>query len=73
MRLAGSSLLGCLLPFSERVLRYLRENMKANMKTYSLLLRIQSGMPKQLDSGDKFRFEDVLGRTKTFPYEYVRH
>lgn len=73
MRVVGASLLGCLIPFSEKVLRYLRENMKANMEIYALLLKIQSSMPKQLNEGDKIHFEDVLGRTKTLPYEYFRH
>ena len=71
--IAGASVLGCLVPFSEKVLRYLRENMKANIEIYALLLRVQSSMPKQLDNGDQFHFEDVLGRTKTLPYEYFRH
>ena len=70
---AGASVLGCLIPFSEKVLQYLRENMKANMEIYALLLRIQSSMPKQLNNGDQIHFEDVLGRTKTLPYEYFRH
>ena len=71
--MAGASVLGCLIPFSEKVLRYLRENMKANIEIYALLLRIQSSMPKQLNNGDQFHFEDVLGRTKNLPYEYFRH
>ena len=70
---AGASVLGCLIPFSEKVLRYLRENMKANLEIYALLLKIQSSMPKQLVHGDQFHFEDVLGRTKALPYEYFRH
>ena len=71
--MAGASVLGCLIPFSEKVLRYLRGNMKANIEIYALLLRIQSSMPKQLNNGDQIHFEDVLGRTKTLPYEYFRH
>ena len=71
--MAGASVLGCLIPFSEKVLGYLRENMKANFEIYALLLKVQSSMPKQLDNGDQIHFEDVLGRTKTLPYEYFRH
>ena len=73
MRMAWTGVLGCLVPFSEKVLRYLQENVKANMEIYALLLNLQSTMPKRLDNGDKIYFEDVLGRTNTLPYEYFRH
>ena len=73
MRMAWTNLLGCLVPFSEKILRYLQENVKANMEIYALLLRMQSIMPQGVGNGDKIYFVDVLGRTKALPYEYFHH
>lgn len=69
----GASLLSNLVPFSEKILRYLRENMKNNRATYALLLKIQQEMPKQVANSDTIYFEDVLGRTENLPYVYFKH
>jgi len=69
----GASLLSNLVPFSGKILRYLRENMKNNLATYALLLKIQQEMPKQVANSDTIYFEDVLGRTENLPYVYFRH
>ncbi len=69
----GASLLSNLVPFSGKILRYLRENMKNNLATYALLLKIQQEMPKQVANSDTIYFEDVLGRTENLPYVYFKH
>ena len=69
----GASLLRNLMPFSEKVLRYLQENMKTNLEIYALLLRIHQDLPKQLGASDTIHFEDALGRTENLPYVYFQH
>ena len=71
--LIGASLLRNLVPFSQKVLQYLRENMRINLEIYALLLKIQQDLPKQLADSDTIYFEDVLGRTRTLPYAYFSH
>ena len=71
----GGSLLRSLTPFSEKVLGYLKQNMRATMDIYALLLRIQASIPQgmPISQQDSIHFEDVLGRTKDLPYEYFHH
>ena len=71
--LIGASLLRNLVPFSQKVLQYLRENMRINLEIYALLLKIQQEMPKQLADSDSIYFEDELGRGKNLPYAYFCH
>ena len=73
IRAIGASLLKILIPYSDKVLLYLRENVKNNLEIYALLLRIQQGLPKQLGASDTIYFEDALGRTEDLPYIYFRH
>ena len=69
----GRSVLDNLLPFSEKVLEFLRENMKMNLEIYALLLKIQQSLPPRLTQSDSIQFEDVLGRTENLPYAYFSH
>ena len=71
----GRTFFSVLVPFSKKALEYLRKNMKANMKIYALLLKIQTSIPQGmfLSQQDSVHFEDVLGRKKLLPYDYFRH
>ena len=75
LRAVGATLLSNLVPFSERVLAYLRKNMKANMEIYTLLLKIQTSIAQGMFASrqDSIHFEDVLGRNKYLPYNCFRH
>ena len=71
----GHTFFSVLVPFSKKALEYLRKNMKANMKIYALLLKIQMSIPQGmfLSQQDSVHFEDVLGRKKLLPYDCFRH
>ena len=71
----GRTFFSVLVPFSKKALEYLRKNMKADMKIYALLLKIQTSIPQGmfLSQQDSVHFEDVLGRERLLRYEYFRH
>ncbi len=64
--------------FAAAVLEYLRKIVNSNLEIYELVLKIQASIAVVSRSitgslGDSFRFEDVLGRRMTLPYEYFGH
>ena len=73
--IAGDSIWRSLVLFSEKVLSQLRENMKANMEKYTLLLKTRASIPQRMLTSlqDSTFFKDVLGRTKNLPYECFRY
>ena len=50
-------------------------NRVSNIRMYTLLRTIQTDLRSNpcTQVGDCIAFEDVLGRTKSLPYEYFRH
>ena len=75
IRAISENLLANLIPFSEKVVDYLRRNISLNMEIYALLVKIQASIPSCIlfPIWDTLYFEDVLGRTKDLPYTYVRY
>lgn len=75
LRSIGATLLGNIIPFSEKVLKYLRRNLRINMEIYALLLQIHTNLPERVlvSPQDCISFEDVLGRVVDLPYAYFRH
>lgn len=73
--LAADKSLKRFLSFSEEILRYLRENARANLEFRALLCKIQASIPQRIftSSQDSIHFIDALGRTKYLPYEFFRH
>ena len=74
-RSIGTSLWGNLMPFSEKILYYLRKNMKTNFEIYSQVLKLQTSITQNMpvSQQDSIHFVDVLGRSADLPYEYFRH
>ena len=75
IRAIGENLLANLIPFSEKVVDYLRRKISLNMEIGALLLKIQASISNRIlfPILDALHFEDVLGRTKDLPYTYFRH
>ena len=71
----GRSVFSRLVPFSEKALKYLRKNMKANIEIYALLLKIRTSIAQGIvpSRQDRAHFKEVLGRKKILPYDYFRH
>ena len=51
------------------------EPRNVNLEIYALLMQIQEHIPRGPSQvlSESIRFEDVLGRVRSLPYEYFRH
>jgi len=71
----GTQLLQLVSALPRQVRETLEQVVKSNLEMYAMLRNIQTSLSRSpgYSSADTFRFEDVLGRSRTLPYEYFRH
>ncbi|CAO2647556.1 Nn.00g084780.m01.CDS01 [Neocucurbitaria sp. VM-36] len=75
LRSLAVQLLQTLHHFPSQVRDTLEQVVRSNIQIYTVLRAIHSSILRApaFQPEDSVRFEDVLGRTKSLPYEYFRH